>query len=527
MAVSYLDRFLAALDHAATLQRDLLYRCITANQDTEFGRAHRFGRIRDLDAFKRRIPIRDYAAYRPWLDRLTTASPGVLTAEAPAVFLNSSGTTSAPKRLPGTRTFLAESYLPFVAAAEERLRRADPSFLEDDAVLNFRFDVRAGAESNATGGLSQVDFGRLLPEAPPTGLGQKAPWAMLPASIDRHVDRLYCRLRLAAEHDVRLIIGVNPAILAAVPALLARFGPLIADEIRAGTMLGAPARPPAPARADQLDALLRRHGALAPHEVWPRLRMLHGWTTGVASLYIDDVRAAFGPDVVLTSAALGATEAPISLPVDDHPTAGLLTISSAYYEFAPAEDELSADSPTLAYDQLAPDRAYHVIATQCGGLYRYAIGDVVRVLEYVRGVPRVEYAGRRAAAVVAGARVPEVEILAAFRDTVRARGLRVQNFTSIVVDTRCVLVVDPVERWPADVESQVIDDFDDRLGARVPAYRRARQHAAAARPALHLVEPGGFMRRWIDRVERGERPAQVKDRIYTADPASLGLVDQP
>jgi len=67
----------------------------------------------------------------------------------------------------------------------------------------------------------------------------------------------------------------------------------------------------------------------------------------------------------------------------------------------------------------------------------------------------------------------------------------------------------------------VIDEFDDRLGARVAAYHRACQDGAAARPRLHVVEPGGFKRRWIDRVNRGERPAQVKDRIYSADPAAL------
>ena len=104
---------------------------------------------------------------------------------------------------------------------------------------------------------------------------------------------------------------------------------------------------------------------------------------------------ACGPDVELLDFGYLASEAPFTVPVDGHPTAGLLAVPCAFYEFLPAaEDEVAADAPTLLFDELEPGGEYQVVLTAANGLYRYLIGDLVRVLELVRGVPRLEFVGR-------------------------------------------------------------------------------------------------------------------------------------
>ena len=71
------EAFERACDDAARLaDRLLLQRILADNAETEFGRAHGFARIDTaVEAFRARVPIRDYDDLRPWLDRVAAGEP--------------------------------------------------------------------------------------------------------------------------------------------------------------------------------------------------------------------------------------------------------------------------------------------------------------------------------------------------------------------------------------------------------------------------------------------------------------------
>src|SRR5438128_11289683 len=78
-------------------QARVLRALLRDNADTVFGREHGFATIGSAAEYARQVPIRDYEALRPYIDRIMAGEAGVLTAAAPFMFTTSSGTTRDPK----------------------------------------------------------------------------------------------------------------------------------------------------------------------------------------------------------------------------------------------------------------------------------------------------------------------------------------------------------------------------------------------------------------------------------------------
>jgi hypothetical protein len=84
-------------------QLALLRAILRDNRETAFGRAHEFRAIDGAAAYASRVPVREYEALRPYVDRLLRGEPNVLTGAPPFMFTTTSGTSGAPKFIPVTR----------------------------------------------------------------------------------------------------------------------------------------------------------------------------------------------------------------------------------------------------------------------------------------------------------------------------------------------------------------------------------------------------------------------------------------
>lgn len=523
------QRYLQALDQAGAWQERVLHDCVSPNVDTAFGAEHGFAAIRSPDDFRRAVPIRTYDELRPWIERSVAGEPRVLTAEDPALFFTSSGSTGGHKYIPVTQRFIDTCWMPFFYTIFGNFLAYHPEAMERaDATLNLKWDPLRATGQTRTGkphlGASQVDFHKLFGAAEVWEPGLEAPWAHVPAHITSDNQRTYFRLRVALQHDVRTIIGINPAMIAALVDQLAHWGADLIRETHDGTILGQPHGAPAPERARALERLAGHFGALRPAHVWPRLTSIYCWTGGLASLYLPHLRASFGPDVELLPAPVAASEGPVGVPLDRHPTAGPLAVAGAFLEFVHADEDLRGDSRTLLAHELREGGEYHAILTQTGGLYRYSAGDVVRVVDTMRGVPRVEYAGRRVISSVAGERLRESQIVEALRQALAATGLEVRNATcrAIEVDRAppCyAFAVEGNRPWRPEEPEALASRLDHSLERICGRYAEARRDGKLAPATVHVVAPGTFFDLWNRRVDSGVRPAQAKDRVFQRDDA--------
>ncbi|PSL48638.1 GH3 auxin-responsive promoter [Saccharothrix carnea] len=522
------DRLAADLDHLAARQHAVLADFLEFNAGTEFGRRHGFDRIGDVDAYRRAVPVQDYRAIAPMIDRMAAGETGVLSADPPVVYFTSSGSTGAHKKIPVTRRFMRTTFFPFYYAAWAPLIESFPDVAHrPDAVLNLKHDPLSAPPVTAGGyphvGASQVDFGTTFGEPLSAELGTAAPWSTLPVDVapDDHLEKTYLRLRLAVQHDVRAVIGINPAMLAAVPYQLNLWWERIVKEVRDGTLGGVALLDPDPARAAELEQLADYFGAVRPAHVWPRMRALFGWTTGIASLYLPALREEFGVGVAALPAPVAASEGPVAVPLDRHGAAGSLVASAALYEFVPAETDLAPDVDTLLPHELEQGREYHAIFSHVGGLYRYAVGDVVRVVDMVGGTPRVAYAGRATRSDVAGERLRESQVVRAVAAALASGGLGLRNVACRVdrdgATPRYLFAVAPVGSWLEGEVGRFADALDAALARESAGYRAARAERRLSPPAVRLLGPDAFHRDWHAAVADGVRPTQVKDRLFWQD----------
>ena len=70
---------------------------------TAFGKAHQFAEIKTYEDFVARVPVRDYEALRPYIDRVVEGEKNVLWRGKPLYFAKTSGTTSGAKYIPITK----------------------------------------------------------------------------------------------------------------------------------------------------------------------------------------------------------------------------------------------------------------------------------------------------------------------------------------------------------------------------------------------------------------------------------------
>ena len=80
--------------HPGAVQEGVFRSLLKAGRDTAFGNEHGFGEIRDYREFVRRVPVREYNQFAPYIERLRRGENYVLWNQKVRWFAQSSGTSS-------------------------------------------------------------------------------------------------------------------------------------------------------------------------------------------------------------------------------------------------------------------------------------------------------------------------------------------------------------------------------------------------------------------------------------------------
>lgn len=84
-------------------QRKVFEDLIRQAKNTSFGIDHHFNQIKTAEDFARNVPIRDYEALKPYVERVVKGEENVLWKGKPLYFAKTSGTTSGAKYIPLTK----------------------------------------------------------------------------------------------------------------------------------------------------------------------------------------------------------------------------------------------------------------------------------------------------------------------------------------------------------------------------------------------------------------------------------------
>jgi GH3 auxin-responsive promoter len=121
-------------------------------------------------------------------------------------------------------------------------------------------------------------------------------------------------------------------------------------------------------------------------QLWPQLKLISCWDAAGATEQAQVLRSVF-PYVLIQGKGLLATEAPMTIPLIA--AQGCVPVlDEVFFEF-----DAGAGKIWLLHELLVGPE-YQLIISQKGGLYRYRIGDRVRVTHFYHQTPCLEFLGR-------------------------------------------------------------------------------------------------------------------------------------
>jgi len=135
--------------------------------------------------------------------------------------------------------------------------------------------------------------------------------------------------------------------------------------------------------------------------LFPNCEYLSMITSGAMLPYTEKVKRYTAGKIPMISSIYGASEAVIGLNMDplqklsDAPLYTLLPRSTSLLEFQPFPND-DEDSP-VTMDKVKIGGVYEVIVTSSNCLFRYRLGDVVRVVKFQHKTPAVEFLHRSSA----------------------------------------------------------------------------------------------------------------------------------
>ncbi|CAM3931275.1 GH3 auxin-responsive promoter family protein [Flavobacterium sinopsychrotolerans] len=84
-------------------QKKVLRKLIKDAEQTQFGIDHHFDQIKNEKDFAKQVPVRDYEALKPYVDKVVKGEENILWKGKPLYFAKTSGTTSGAKYIPLTK----------------------------------------------------------------------------------------------------------------------------------------------------------------------------------------------------------------------------------------------------------------------------------------------------------------------------------------------------------------------------------------------------------------------------------------
>ena len=530
-----LQAFEAAAADPAGAQREALARLVGAHGQAGYLRRHGVAGA-DVARFRTSLPVVDYDGLRPFIAPIVEGgwpAVGELTVgERVEMFLKTSGTTGPAKLLPVTASYVAEADAGRRIWVERML--ADDDRNGDGIHLAI---ISPMHESRSPGGIPVgSNTGRIF-MSQPSLVRAFAPVPYPVFSLPEFDLRYYLILRFAAgRHDVGTLTTANPSTVLLLCRKLMQEGESIADDIEAGRSCSGDraARLAAASFGEfvergEAEAAMRRwskpdrkragavrralaegaEGVLA--RLWPKLTTVNCWLGGHAPFYIRQLEpylAKGAGRLPLRDPGFSASEGFFGVPMGAETAEGVLHVRGAFMEFVP---EGETPERTLLAHELEVGGRYELIVSTGGGLWRYAMRDVVEVTGHYRATPLVRFLHKAGNILsITGEKVTESHAVAAA--TRLSERFAIENACAAIALTdppRYVVAVEPATDAPLDAGAMA-EFWDGAMAAVNVEYAEKRASGRLGPAEVRLTAPGAFVRWREQRVRAGAPDGQVK-----------------
>lgn len=442
------------METALADQESILKTLISEGKKTVFGKDHGFDRIKTYEDFKAAIPIRDYEAFKPYIEEIKQGKHNILWKGKPIYFAKTSGTTSGVKYIPITK----------------------------DSIPNHINSARnALAVYMSETGNYQFPSGKLifLSGSPELERVADIPTGRLSGIVNHHVPQ-YLRTNQLPSYETNCIEEWET-----------KLDKIVEETIKQNMTLisGIP-----PWMQMYFDRLMEKSGKKVG-ELFPNFHVLvHGGVN--FEPYRNRLMDAIGRQVH-TIETFPASEGFFAFQ-DSQKSEGLLlnTHSGIFFEFVPAQDIYSPNPVRLSLKEVEIGVNYALIINNNAGLWGYNIGDTIR---FISVKPyRIMVTGRTKQFISAfGEHVIAEEVEAAITEAAESCKVSFSEFS-------VAPYIAPVEgqsyhEWFIEFETYPVDlqafatEIDNRLRDKNVYYDDLIGGNILKPVQIRTIRPGGFV----------------------------------
>ena len=526
--------FKRAVRNADAAQETLLRSILERNKNTEYGQAYDFSSLLSLEDFQGSVPIIEYENIRERIDRMTEGEKGILTAETPELFAQTSGTTGNPKFIPVTPTCQkgggTTTWLHFARTSHPAMFKGKVITIVSPAVEG---RTPSGIPFGSTSGMVIRELPNIVQNAYAT------PYEVF--EVEDYDAKYYAILRFGVAENVTFIGTANPSSILKLAEMADRFSDELIQDIRDGTLdsrfdiqpdirriLESRLRAD-PDRARMLEQMRdRRDGRLLPADYWPQMAVIGCWKGGTVGSYLDRFPDWYDPDGkgMFPTRDMGylASEARMSIPVSDRGSGGVLSVHLNVFELVPADDiDKHPDDPDswrfLKPTETTVGEEYYVFITTTGGLYRYDMNDVVEVVDRYHQAPVIAFRRKgRGMTNLTGEKLSVNQLIEAINRASAHHGVDAPHFKA-EPDSETSRYVIKVEFHPAPDEATgraFLKTFDAALDELNIEWKTKRASGRLRPPVLEVMKTGWYERGKQQLVAEGKRLFQAKTIILDA-----------
>ena len=372
---------------AVNAQAKVFQSLILGGKNTVFGKAHGFDKITTYEAFKQQVPIRDYEALRPYIERIKMGEADVLWKEKPKYFAKTSGTTSGVKYIPLTKESMPNHFNSARNALFNYYARTGKGNWLDGKMIF----LSGSPELSEVGGIPTGRLSGIVNHEVPAWLRTNQLPSYATNCIEEWEEKLEAIVEETYRQDMRLISGIPPWVQMYYERLLEKTGKKYIKDIFPNFSVFV-------------------YGGVNFEPYRSSLETLVGKRLDTVETY-------------------PASEGFIAFQ-DDPNDKGLLlnAYSGIFFEFIPAE-EIFSDTPTrLSLKDIELGVNYAIIINNNAGLWGYNIGDTVQFVS--RDPYRIIVSGRIKHFISAfGEHVIGKEVEEALLKVSKKTGINVVEFT--------------------------------------------------------------------------------------------------
>ncbi|XP_071948253.1 uncharacterized protein [Antedon mediterranea] len=487
------------------------------NQNTIYGKEFHLGDIHSLGEFKTRHPLTTYSHYEKYVDRICAGELNVLTKDEVIQLRITSGTTGKGKKIPYTIDAVWRFSKPITLLAPKCVAK---TFSTSSPLRRTLYMFVCPESLPPESGIAVV-AGSVIPKSYKNYL-QIYSTPISGFDISTEFEACYVHLLFGIRDRFLKSITVlfTPLLITAFKTLETHWEQMLKD-IEGGS-LWSKLNIPVEVRADLEEKLkgkcnpdrvqfLRREFEKGfdgiGKRIWPKLRVwlgtdLNRCADKLCNTYMKGV--AFASERYLGTEGFYGVNLTMLRPPPHRYT---LVPDSVLFEFIPIDESEENNPNTYFGDQVKVGQIYElVVSNWTCGLYRFRIGDVIKVVDFYNESPVVEFQYRYGQLLsIRGEKVDEVCMRKALENTFR-------QFSGItLIEYACAesflmpdsakrqgphyyVVFVEVEGNKGDIGEHISTLLDSELCEHAALYKMWRSQNGIGTADVLFVKPGGFAR---------------------------------